>query len=141
MTDGAMVVSSSMPGPTEVQGLRVTTTTGGAIIPGLDLRVERGSIVGVAGETGSGKTTLGLAILGWQRSGLVRAAGAVLLDGDDLGAMPDEDLRRIRGRRIAYVPQDPGTALNPAMTETRYAVETWFFAPSSFPIDQIPLAY
>ncbi|MFN8519238.1 MAG: ABC transporter ATP-binding protein [Chloroflexota bacterium] len=115
MTVQPMGDSPSTPGPTEVQGLRVTTTTGSVIIPGLDLRVDRGSIVGVAGETGSGKTTLGLAILGWQRSGLVRAAGAVLLDGEDLGAMPEEDLRRLRGRRIAYVPQDPGMALNPAM--------------------------
>lgn len=103
------------PAPMEVHDLRISTSTGGTIIPGLDLRVERGSIVGVAGETGSGKTTLGLAILGWQRLGLVRAGGAVLLDGQDLAVLADEDLRRIRGRRIAYIPQDPATALNPAM--------------------------
>jgi len=109
------VEPSSALRPTEVQGLRITTTMGGTIIPGLDLSVERGSIVGVAGETGSGKTTLGLALLGWQRPGLLRAAGTVSLDGEDLGTLPDDELRRIRGRRIVYVPQDPAIALNPAM--------------------------
>ncbi|MBX3028779.1 MAG: ABC transporter ATP-binding protein [Chloroflexi bacterium] len=115
MSDPTMALPSTRSRPTEVRGLRITTTTGGTIIPALDLRVDRGSIVGVAGETGSGKTTLGLALLGWQRPGLVRASGVVLLDDDDLGTLSGEGLRRIRGRRIAYVPQDPGTALDPAM--------------------------
>jgi peptide/nickel transport system ATP-binding protein len=85
------------------------------ILPPIDFAVTAGEIVGLAGETGSGKTTLGLSLLGYQRAGLVRTGGTVVIHDTDLGAAGDVTLRSLRGDRIAYVPQDPATALNPAM--------------------------
>lgn len=90
---------------------------GGRIVTAVDLEVGPGEIVGLAGETGSGKTTVGLAMLGHVgpglefRGGTVTVGGAVVLaDGVRVG---DRELSSLRGRQVAYVPQDPGGALAP----------------------------
>ncbi len=59
---------------------------------------------------------MGLALLGYTRRGLRISSGRVLLDGVDILAMPEDDRRKLRGSDVAYVPQDPATALNPALT-------------------------
>jgi peptide/nickel transport system ATP-binding protein len=69
----------------------------------------------VVGESGSGKTTVGLALLGHARRGLAIAGGSVLLGGRDILALSDEQLRRLRGSVVSYVPQDPASSLNPAL--------------------------
>jgi len=98
----------------EVRDLRIETRAGAAIVEGVDLAVERGSILGLVGESGSGKSTLALGLLGYCQAGLRIARGAVHVDGTDLLALTDAQVRSHRGRDIAYVPQDPQTALSPA---------------------------
>ncbi|HEY0260005.1 MAG TPA: ABC transporter ATP-binding protein [Lacisediminihabitans sp.] len=99
-----------------VTALSITTTEGDrTILPPIDLAVARGEIVGLAGETGSGKTTLGLSLLGYQRQGLRLAGGNIIVHDEDLTGAGAAVLRGLRGDRIAYVPQDPATALNPAL--------------------------
>lgn len=86
------------------------------ILSGVELELLPGEVVGIAGETGSGKTTLGLALLGHFGPGLEFRTGTVEVAGTVVagpGQGSSEELRRLRGRRVAYVPQDPGTALAP----------------------------
>jgi peptide/nickel transport system ATP-binding protein len=98
-----------------IEGLVVETPAGGTIVDELDLTVGRREIVALVGESGSGKTTCGLAALAWGRDGARIAAGRVEVAGRDVLALPETELRAVRGRHVSYVPQNPGTALNPAM--------------------------
>ncbi|HVW27689.1 MAG TPA: ABC transporter ATP-binding protein [Polyangiaceae bacterium] len=75
--------------------------------------VGRGEVIGLVGESGSGKSATGLSILRLlPREGRI-ATGRVLLDGKDLAALPEAEMRRVRGGRIAMIFQDPMTSLNP----------------------------
>ncbi len=99
-----------------VQGLRVTTADGGrCLIDDVSLELSPGEVLGIVGESGSGKTTLGLALLHHCRRGLRIDAGAVRIGGRDLCAEDARTLRELRGRLVCYVPQDPASALNPAL--------------------------
>jgi peptide/nickel transport system ATP-binding protein len=99
-----------------VEGLTVAAAgSGAAVIEDVSVEVAAGEVLGVVGESGSGKTTLGLAMVGHARRGLKIAAGSVRLDGTDLFSLSPAELRRLRGSAIAYVPQDPSTAINPSL--------------------------
>jgi len=110
-------------GGLEVRGLRVTTRTGVPVVDGVDLTVPARTVLGLVGESGSGKTTVGTALLGGTRRGLRVAAGSVLIDGTDVTRLDETQLRRWRGSRVSYVPQDPTTALDPAMRVGRQVRE------------------
>ncbi len=111
------------PAGLEVRGLRVATRTGVPVVDGVDLQVPAGTVLGLVGESGSGKTTVGLALLGGTRRGLDIVGGSVLLDGEDVLRLGAAELRRWRGSRVTYVPQDPTTALDPAMRVGRQVRE------------------
>ncbi len=99
-----------------VQDLQVVIeSTGTPVISDVSFEIARGEIFGVVGESGSGKTTVGLALLGHARRGLRIAGGSVLLGGHDILALGEEQLRRLRGSLVSYVPQDPASSLNPAL--------------------------
>ncbi len=97
-----------------VEHLTVSTSrSGDPVIRDVSITARSGEVLGLVGESGCGKTTLGLAMLGYVRRGLRLSAGRVLLDGQDLRDLSAERLRSLRGSQLAYVPQDPATALNP----------------------------
>ena len=98
-----------------VSGLRVETEAGSAIIEDLSLSLAPGEVLGLVGESGSGKTTTGLALLGFANPGARIASGRVEIAGHEMCNRPEEELRRLRGSLISYVPQDPATSLNPSL--------------------------
>src|SRR3954452_13355063 len=107
-----------------VSDLRVALTGSGLdVIDEINLELRPGEVVGLVGESGSGKTTAGTALLAYSRRGAFIERGTVMFEGQDVLALPWEQMREIRGMKIAYVPQDPGAALNPAIRIGRQIVE------------------
>lgn len=98
----------------DVAGLTVETSAGEPIIKGVGLRLDAPGILGLVGESGSGKTTLGLSLLGYANPGAVITAGSITIGREPVLGRRTPDLRRLRGRVVSYVPQDPAAAMNPA---------------------------
>ncbi len=89
----------------------------------ISFTLNAGERVGIVGESGAGKSVLGFAILNLiSRPGYI-AAGKVLFEGQDLAAVSEEELRQIRGNRIAMIFQDPMMTLNPVLTIGEQMVE------------------
>ncbi|MDU6141544.1 ATP-binding cassette domain-containing protein, partial [Bradyrhizobium sp.] len=83
------------------------------VLRGVSLRVEAGEVRGLVGESGAGKSMVGRTIFGLLPAKAAIRAGQVQFEGRDLLAMPDKERRGLLGRRIALIPQDPMTSLNP----------------------------
>ena len=100
----------------EVEALRVEVEgTGVDIVDEISFEIPAGEVLGLVGESGSGKSTVGLAMLGHTRRGARIAAGEVRVEGRDILRRSPAELRALRGRTVSYVPQDPASALNPAL--------------------------
>ena len=84
------------------------------IVKRVSLQVDRGQVLGLIGESGAGKSTIGLAALGYVRPGCRFAGGSVKLDGMELIDAPHERLLAIRGPKVAYVAQSAAASFNPA---------------------------
>jgi oligopeptide transport system ATP-binding protein len=109
----------------EVEGLRVRLPTARGyvtVVDGVDYRVEPGEVFGVAGESGSGKTMSMLALLGLLPEG-AHVDGAARFGGRDLLRLPRKELRRVSGRELAMVFQDPLTSLHPMLSIGRQLTE------------------
>lgn len=100
----------------DIEGLSLIFEGAGSPVRALrdvSLSVRRREIVGIVGESGSGKSTLALSVMRLVASTAQIVSGSILFDGQDLLTLDEEDMRAIRGRRIAMVFQDPLTSLNP----------------------------
>ena len=93
------------------------------VIDDIDLVLRPGEVVGLVGESGSGKTTVGTSLLGYARAGALISSGKVLIEGRDVLKMPWREVREVRGEEIAYMPQDPASALNPSIRIGKQIVE------------------
>jgi peptide/nickel transport system ATP-binding protein len=99
-----------------VEGLRIVLDPSGVDIDDeIAMVIHRGEVLGLVGESASGKTTVGTSLLDYQRRGAKIAAGSVEIDGRDVLHMDPAALRSVRGGQISYVPQDSSAALNPAL--------------------------
>jgi peptide/nickel transport system ATP-binding protein len=83
------------------------------VLRGASLEVGAGEVRGLVGESGAGKSMLGRAVLGLLPANAVITDGTIQFEGRDLVAMPEPERRGLLGRRIALIPQDPMTSLNP----------------------------
>jgi peptide/nickel transport system ATP-binding protein len=100
----------------EVSDLQIRIGVNGPdVVDEVGFSVAPGEILGLVGESGSGKTTVALSLLGYARRGLHISGGRVVVDGVDLLSLSAAQLREVRGAKVAYVPQDPGAALNPTL--------------------------
>ncbi|RDJ10512.1 ABC transporter ATP-binding protein [Rhizobium grahamii] len=101
----------------EIRGLKMEAQIDGAwteIVHGVDIDLRRGEVLGLIGESGAGKSTIGLAAMGYARNGCRISAGSVCFDGEELVGRSETFLRKLRGRRIAYVAQSAAASFNPA---------------------------
>ncbi|MEO6125770.1 MAG: ABC transporter ATP-binding protein [Ilumatobacteraceae bacterium] len=111
-------------GALTMEGLRIEVEgVGHDIVDDISFTIEPGEVLGLVGESGSGKTTVGLAALAHSRKGARITNGVITVDGTEVLGLPEDALRKLRGKVVSYVPQDPGAALNPAMRIGRQIIE------------------
>lgn len=108
-----------------IEDLRIVLTgrPGVDVVDDIDLVLRAGEVVGLVGESGSGKTTVGTSLLGYTRAGALIDRGRIVYEDKDLLGLKWQQVRQLRGEEIAYVPQDPASALNPSIRIGRQIVE------------------
>ena len=94
------------------------------IVKGVDFQVREGEVVALIGESGSGKTTIALSALGYCKPGLKISEGNTLLFNQDLAVMGIEELRQIRGEKVAYLAQSAIATFNPALKINEQVTES-----------------
>jgi peptide/nickel transport system ATP-binding protein len=99
----------------EIRDLAISFSHPRPAVRSVSVTVDEGEVVALVGESGSGKSMTARAVIGLLPDGAV-ATGSVRLRGDEVLGLPEDELRRVRGRRIAMVFQEPQTALNPVRT-------------------------
>lgn len=111
----------------EIRDLKVAAKTDSGriidIIKGVSFDVAAGEIVALIGESGSGKTTIALSLMGYTRSGCWISGGQVTVDGQDMVQLTERERATVRGTKVAYVPQSAAAAFNPAATIMDQVIE------------------
>ena len=109
-------VSTPAPGELVVDNLVIAVDDGADLVTGVSLRVRPGTVMGLVGESGCGKSVTSYALLGLLAPGLSVTSGSILWDGVDLARADEKALQRVRGHEIAYISQEPTRALDPMFT-------------------------
>lgn len=104
----------------QIDDLRVSYGVSGGssveVVQGVSLSIARGEVLGLVGESGSGKTQTSLSILGLLSAGGTVSGGSIHFDGERLNDLRPKQMRELLGKRIAYIPQEPMTNLDPMFT-------------------------
>jgi peptide/nickel transport system ATP-binding protein len=112
----------------EVNDLRIHFATEDGLVKavdGLTFALEQGKTLGIVGESGSGKSVTSLGILGLHRGRGTRISGEVWLDGEELIGAPRDAVRKLRGRKMAMIFQDPLAAMHPFYTVGHQIIEAY----------------
>jgi peptide/nickel transport system ATP-binding protein len=112
----------------QVKDLRVQFATEDGIVRAVDgvtFSVTRGRTLGIVGESGSGKSVTSMAVLGLHNPKRTRMSGQITVDGQNLVGLDDEQIRRLRGNKMAMIFQDPLSALHPFYTIGRQIIEAY----------------
>ena len=112
----------------QVRDLRVRFSTEDGVVravDGVSFAVERGRTLGIVGESGSGKSVTSLAVLGLHDPKRAAITGEILVGGRDIVGRPEEEVRRLRGRDMAMIFQDPLSALHPYYPVGRQIAEAY----------------
>ena len=107
----------------QINGLRLESIAGNVIVDNVDLRLQKGQVLGLIGESGAGKSTIGLSGMCYARAGVHIAGGEIILGGTNIRTLDAEGRRGVRGKRIAYIAQSAAAAFNPAHTLMDQACE------------------
>lgn len=107
----------------EIRNLTVEAPGGAVLLHGVSLDLAANEVMGLIGESGAGKSTIGLAAMGYARGDCRITGGTIRLGGTDLRAAGLKEREAVRGTRIAYVAQSAAAAFNPAMTLERQILE------------------
>jgi len=99
----------------KVEHLVVEVPSGAKIVDDVSFELKPGEVLGLIGESGAGKSTIGLAALHYGRGACRISGGSIVLDGQDLRQLDPVACRTIRGRRVAYIAQSAAAAFNPAI--------------------------
>ena len=103
-----------------VEGLRVEVRTdrgpGPVLVDDVSFALRRGEVIGLIGESGAGKSTIGLTMLGYTRNGCFITGGRIDFEGRDIRQMSGAQRRSLRGPGVAYIAQSAAASFNPAMT-------------------------
>ena len=112
----------------EVRGLRVVGSSEGrpetTIVHDIDFTVARGEVLALIGESGSGKTTIALSLMGHARTGCRIAGGSIRVGDADVRSLSPNALASLRGRKVAYIAQSAAAAFNPARTILDQVIES-----------------
>ena len=114
-------------GTLEVKGLRTRFATKGTVVNAVNdvsFTLGRGKVLGLVGESGSGKSVTGFSIMRLLEPPGRIVSGSILFNGEDLAKASDEEMRRLRGNRIAMIFQDPMMTLNPVLRIDTQMIET-----------------
>jgi peptide/nickel transport system ATP-binding protein len=94
-------------------------------VDGLSFQLQRGKTLGIVGESGSGKSVTSLSIMGLHHGGNAHITGQILLDGTDLVGATPEQVRALRGKKMAMIFQDPLSAMHPFYTVGHQIIEAY----------------
>ncbi|MFT3688476.1 ABC transporter ATP-binding protein [Paenirhodobacter sp.] len=106
----------------EIDGL-VIEAGGARLVDGVSLRLQKGRVLGLIGESGAGKSTIGLAAMGYARGGAAITGGTITLNGREIRAASGAVLRALRGAEVTYVAQSASAAFNPAKRLMEQVIE------------------
>ena len=112
----------------EVRDLKIHFPTDDGLVKsvdGLSFSLERGRTLGIVGESGSGKSVTSLGILGLHNRRNARVSGEIWLDGKELVSAPEDEVRRLRGRHMAMIFQDPLSSMHPFYTVGQQIIEAY----------------
>src|SRR5450432_1191952 len=115
-----------MPPVLELENARISYFTRAGeinVVPGVSFKLEQGEALGLVGESGCGKSTVAFAVMKYLGGVGRLTGGRILFEGKDMSKMSADDLRAIRGGRMAMVYQDPMSSLNPVMPVGRQLME------------------